>query len=242
MREGSRARSIEVRRLTGFGSDGIQLTVLTTLTAADGKPRAVERDRYGPAASASLGAAVLDAARKLCFEGGPDGVTARRVAAEVGCTAPAIYRHYRGMEQILHALRMEGHGLLGAYLDAPPRDQPCVGRLAAMQDEYFRFGCEHPRYFGLMFPACLGAGATAGIGAEEAATLLIVRDEAARGIERGEIRTDLDPLVVANHCWLAVHSLTATHVSGHLAFTAPGLCEELLEQAKQATVAWLRAR
>ena len=165
----------------------------------------------------------------------------------VGCTAPAIYRHYHGIGDVLHVLRMEGHELLGCYLGGASTELRSDERLISMQHEYFRFGREHPRYFGMMFPAQLGSsGSTtpevaSQIGAEEAASLLIVRDEAARGIERGEIRTDLDPTIVANHCWLAVHSLTSTFVSGHLAFTAPGLCDVLLDQVKEATIAWLHA-
>ncbi len=198
--------------------------------------------RHG--AGSSLGAEILEAARRLYFEVGPAGVTSRKIAAVVGCTAPAIYRHYDGMQDVFHALRMEGHGLLGSYLDRPSAAMRSDARLVAMQDEYFRFGREHPRYFAMVFPAqldALGARQAPAIGKQEAATLLIVRDEAARGIERGEIRTDLDPLVVANHCWLAIHSLTSTFVSGHLAFTAPDLCDVLLAEVKESTAAWLHA-
>ena len=66
--------------------------------------------RHG--AGSSLGAEILEAARRLYFEVGPAGVTSRKIAAVVGCTAPAIYRHYDGMQDVFHALRMEGHGLL----------------------------------------------------------------------------------------------------------------------------------
>jgi AcrR family transcriptional regulator len=188
-----------------------------------------------------LGAAILDAARKICFAEGVSAVSARRIAAEVGCTAPALYRHYRGIDDVLHALRMEGHAQLGLALASAPPDLPSDRRLLAMQERYFRFGRAHPRYFGLMFPAFLPQGSAADFGAQEAATLLIVADEARRGIDARTIRTDLEPLVIANYCWLGVHSLTATHVSGHLAATAPGLESTLLEEIQAATHAWLIA-
>jgi AcrR family transcriptional regulator len=40
--------------------------------------------------SEDLKAAVLDAARKLCFGDGVEGVSARKIAREVGCSATAI--------------------------------------------------------------------------------------------------------------------------------------------------------
>ena len=168
-------------------------------------------------------------------------MTARKVATTVGVSATAIYRHYASIEDLLHAVRMEGHGLLGGYLGRPPQHLHARERLVAMQELYFRFGREHPRYFAMMFPASLGDAVAPDVGAEEAATLLIVRDAAALGIARGEIRTDLDALLIANYCWLAVHSLTATAVSGHLEMTGPGLADTLLEQVKLSTRRWLRA-
>jgi AcrR family transcriptional regulator len=214
--------------------------VLTPLTgtAAAAKPAQSAQAAGRP----RLAGAILDAARKLCFADGAAAVTARRIAAEVGCTAPALYRHYRGVDDVLHALRMEGHRLLGDALVSPAPDLPSDRRLVAMQECYFRFGMNNPRYFGLMFPALLPAGTALEFGADEAATLLIVAAEAERGISSGAIRTDLEPTLIANYCWLAVHSLTATQVSGHLAATAPGLAGVLLEQIQASTHAWLVER
>jgi hypothetical protein len=61
-----------------------------------------------------------------------------------------------------------------------------------------------------------------------------------RAIERGEIRAGLDPLVVANVCWMNVHGVTSMIVSGHAAVTAPGLEERLVAAVMDATAAWLR--
>ena len=78
------------------------------------------RPAPGRAKAEKLEPAILNAARKLCFAHGPDGVTARRIAAEVGCSATAIYLYYDSVDHVLHRLRLEGHALLSEYLRRPP--------------------------------------------------------------------------------------------------------------------------
>lgn len=188
----------------------------------------------------NLKTAILGAARKLCFAHGPDGVTARRIAAGVGCSATAIYLHYDSVEHVLHGLRLEGHALLSEYLGRAPASMPAIERLQMMQRDYHRFGKEHPNYFDLMFLARFADGPLLDVFRSESDSLMIVRDAIAQGIARGEIRAGLDPLLAANQVWLLVHGLTALAVSGHLGVTAPGGETVLLEGVLTATAAWLR--
>ncbi len=215
----------------------IPLTVLTT-------SQRILRLRSGGAASAdpatlTLADRILDAAREICFESGAASVSARKIAAIVGCTAPAIYRHFKGIEHVLHALRMEGHHLLGLQFAAQPHSSLGPRRLILMQRAYFTFGNQHPRYFGLMFPAHLPDDMDLKFGNEEMQSLMLVVDEATRCIDEKTIRTDLDALTVANYVWIAVHGLTSMTVSGHLDTTAPGMAEQLLLQITTTTNEWL---
>lgn len=58
-------------------------------------------------AHATTRAEILTAARQLLVAGGIDQVTQRRIAAEVGMTAPALYRYFDSRELILEALIVE---------------------------------------------------------------------------------------------------------------------------------------
>src|SRR5262252_5312310 len=53
-----------------------------------------------------------------CGADGVAGVSARKIARRVGCSATAIYLHYRNLGDVLHHLRMEGHRLLAEYFRA----------------------------------------------------------------------------------------------------------------------------
>src|SRR4029453_15377789 len=79
----------------------------------------------------SLKEAVLEAARKLCFAEGVDGVSARKIAREIGCSATAIYSYYRNIDDVLHHLRMEGHQLLAEDFRAVDELLPPIAHLFA---------------------------------------------------------------------------------------------------------------
>jgi len=166
-------------------------------------------------------------------------VSARKIAAEIGCSATAIYLHFDSIEHVLHEIRMEGHALLVGYLMRPPESMSAVERLCAMQRAYHSFGIENPSYFRVMFSSRVNAAPLGALVTSEGASLDVVRAAAALGIERGELRDDLDPVVVANISWMSVHGLTSMVVSGHAAVTAPGLEARLLDSLTDATRAWL---
>jgi AcrR family transcriptional regulator len=182
---------------------------------------------------------ILAAARRLCFAEGVDAASARKIAAEVGVSATAIYLHFESIEHLLHEIRMEGHALLTEYLRRPDARMNAIERICAMGVEYYHFGLEQPQYFALMFGR-VDRGQLGRLVATEGASLDVVREAAKIGIERGDIRAELDPLVIANVAWMSIHGLTSMVVSGHAAVTAPKLEAQLLEGLMQSMTAWLR--
>ncbi|MGH7859155.1 MAG: TetR/AcrR family transcriptional regulator [Candidatus Binatia bacterium] len=188
----------------------------------------------------SLKTAVLDAARKICFAEGVDGVSARKIAREVGCSATAIYLYYRNIEDVLHHLRMEGHSLLAEYFRGVDQRLGPLERLLEIGRAYYRFGVEHPKYYELMFLSRFKDVPRREFIQREIFTLLLVRDVVKEGIERGVVRSDVDPMVLANGSWSNMHGLTSLAISGLLFETAPGHAEELLGAVLDGIARWVR--
>jgi AcrR family transcriptional regulator len=205
--------------------------VLTT--AAGGRRR---RARAG---ATDARTAILDAARRLYRAHGVDGVSARKIAAAVGLSPTAIYLHYRSMEDLLDQLRMEGHALLARYLQDVPAGLPALEHVRAMGRAYWRFGLEHADHHQLMFAAFPRAPRRAAV-QREMFTLMLLRDVVRAGVERGEIRTDVDVMVATNALWAQVHGVTALAVAGLLVETAPGQQEQVLDAVLEAAVQGLR--
>ena len=91
------------------------------------------------------------AARNLLCKEGEEAVTMRRVAAAVGITAMAVYRHYPDRMGLLNALSDEGFRELSDRLAAirfPPDIQK---RLTKVIDVHLDFALQYPRLFELMF-------------------------------------------------------------------------------------------
>lgn len=182
---------------------------------------------------------LLDAARKLLFSEGPLGITARKVAAEAGCSATAIYIHYQNLDHLLFALRLEGHALLARYLRAEMSKGKTWARMRGGGRAYFRFGLENPAYYDLMFLARAGRSPVPEQVQQEMYTLMMLHEVVVSGIEQGEIRPQRDTMATTNAVWAQVHGVTSLAVQGLLVHTAPHGPQQILTLVMDSVEAWL---
>lgn len=78
-------------------------------------------------------AQILDTALALAFEGGPGRVTTVAIAARLGLTQPAIYRHFRSKAELWHAITDRLGDEVARNLDAAATSgAPAVSRLRAL--------------------------------------------------------------------------------------------------------------
>jgi AcrR family transcriptional regulator len=187
-----------------------------------------------------LRAAILASARALCLAHGAAGISARKIAARIGCSATSIYLYYRNIDDVLHHLRMEGHALLAATFAAVDARAPALDRVCAMGRAYHRFGLSHPAHYDLMFTFRPAASPRRDVVQREMYTLMLLRDVVRSGVDTGEIRADLDPMVATNALWAQIHGVTALAVSGMLLQTAVDHHAEVLEAILESAVLWLR--
>jgi len=94
---------------------------------------------------------IAAAARRLLDKEGTEAVTMRRVAAAVGLTPMAIYRHYPDRASLLAALADEGFEELAARLAVKKFSGGVEERLTKMMEIYLEHALQKPRLFELMF-------------------------------------------------------------------------------------------
>lgn len=111
------------------------------------------RSRRDQARAATV-AEIRRTARRLLVERGEAGVSLRAIAREVGMTAPALYRYFANLDDLLAAVADDILGdLAGAVVaarDSDPDGDP-VARLAAAARGFRLWARHHPREFAAVF-------------------------------------------------------------------------------------------
>lgn len=161
--------------------------------------------------------AILDSARELVARDGPQALSVRAIARELGYSPAALYEYFPAKEAIYCALYFEGaDGLtsrMRSALEALPDDAPAARRIFAIGEAYRRYALEHAELYQLVF----GGGGSFTPDSEElsyggrAFQLLI--DVARAGVEDGSFKP-LPPESIALTCWATVHGFILIELSG----------------------------
>jgi len=96
---------------------------------------------------------IKDTARRILVAEGPDGLSLRAIAREMGMTAPALYRYFPSREQLVEALIADLYDELTVTLAAAATaagGDPRAGITAASR-AFRSWALAHPREFGLLF-------------------------------------------------------------------------------------------
>jgi AcrR family transcriptional regulator len=103
------------------------------------------------ATTATTSGRIAAAARKLLDAEGVSAVTMRSVAAAVGITAMAVYRHYPDRDGLLNAVADEGFAELAGQLAQARLQGDLMTRMRKVLDVNIDFALKRPQLFELMF-------------------------------------------------------------------------------------------
>ncbi len=176
-----------------------------------------------PARGALSRAVIVAAAADVVVGSGLEALSLRRLAGDLGVTAPALYAHVTGKGDLLRALATaEFEALVARFGAVAPADP--LDRIRAHAQAYVAHAREHPELFRVMFlfPPDLGSPPPAGGDDLPAATRAFA--SAAGAVEEAMATGAIDapePLLVALTLWSAVHGVATVVQLG------PGLPAEL---------------
>ncbi|HET6949817.1 MAG TPA: TetR/AcrR family transcriptional regulator [Acidimicrobiales bacterium] len=159
-------------------------------------------------------AAVVDCARSLIRAEGVDAVSLRRVARELGVTAPALYAYVRDYDSLLAEVAAGELGAMQRQFGAVGGADP-ISRLRRLGRTYVAHAREEPHLHRLTFrypPAAVSGGDGGGFGpATEAYAAALEPIEQA--IAADLLAAD-DPVLVALTLWSAVHGVAEVLLMG----------------------------
>lgn len=95
--------------------------------------------------------AVLDAAETLLAAGGPESVTVRAVAAEVGESTRVVYSQFASMAAVMGSLGARGFQMVADLVNQVPTTDDPLDDLVEVGGAFRRFAIEYPHLFRITF-------------------------------------------------------------------------------------------
>jgi AcrR family transcriptional regulator len=180
---------------------------------------------------------LCEAAERLFAERGPDAVTMRQLASELGVSPMTPYRYFEDKDDILAAVRANGFTRFAVALETA-RDSVSGARAigTAVGEAYVAFAIDNPHSYKLMFdfnqphaekyPELVAAGQRA-----QKTMTTYVRDAMAEGLMEG------DPEQIGLMNWAAIHGAVILELAGML---PPGYARKIFNGFDTALMRGLR--
>lgn len=162
---------------------------------------------------------ILDVARHLLVTYGYEQLSMRKIAAEIGCSAMAIYVHFENKDALVHVLIEEGmERMYGALQGAAAREEEPQRQLDRVCRAFFEFALMNPEYYTVMHivdSARLGRYPVEKY--RRARRSLELLEEILRaGHARGQLLLVGDALVGASVVWAMLHGAASLIISRRL--------------------------
>ena len=156
------------------------------------------------------------AAERLFAEHGPDGVTMRQLAAELGVSPMTPYRYFKDKDAILAAVRASAYTRFAEALEqAFERERDPIARFRSTGEAYVRFALSEPAAYKLMFDLMQPDWAEypelrAASNRARKTLTAHVEDMIAAGLVKG------DPLKIGMILWSALHGSIELQFAGQI--------------------------
>ncbi len=135
----------------------------------------------------------------------------RKLATQLGVTAPALYRHYESKETVLVDVVGEAFKVFAQYLYRAVEGRTPVERFRLTGRSYLAFALEHPQYYSLLHVAheIMGRDALPHEATDHASAVgQFMVDRVREGMECGMLKPG-PPETVARTIWAHMHGLVS---------------------------------
>jgi len=161
---------------------------------------------------------ILNQACELYLKGGIDSVSMRRLARDLGVTAPALYKHYASREEILLDVVSESYRLCAEQLSGALSGRTPIERFRLAGDGYLNFALAHPKFYEMMYAPAHS------LGVDEFPDKLVARMDGVGQFFNDRVRECIDSGLlgppdaqeVTLTLWAHVHGLISIYLRGCL--------------------------
>lgn len=161
---------------------------------------------------------ILKCACALYLSDGIDGFSMRKLAKCVGCTAPALYRHYESKEEVIGDVIAEAYRLFTQYLYRALEGRDPAERFVLAGRSYFAFAMEQPALYEIIYlpTEILGGSSVDSEVADQACAIGQFWTDRVREMMDAGYLKEGDPFHVANTLWAHAHGMISIYHKGLL--------------------------
>ena len=153
----------------------------------------------------------------MLAESGPEGLSTRQLAREVGVSTTALYTYFGGMDDLVRAMVHEGFARLNSVLTATETCQDPVADVVRLGRIYRENALRNRHLYAVMF----GGSELAGFSLTDddrghgLYTLDLLVTAVRRCIEAGRFRAG-DAVLIAHQLWMSIHGIVTLEIGGYL--------------------------
>ncbi len=213
------------------------------MTVSDRNQTAVEAPARRSYHHGRLKEALLEAARALIEQRGPQGFSLTEAARLVGVTPAAPYRHFPDREALIGEVTRRGFDLFNERLaEAWDNGQPdAMTAFSRMGRAYLDFARNEPGYYRCMFMRTLGPDVhdppVVGDSPSASRQSFAMFTEATAAAMRTEWSGEFDPVLLALKIWALSHGVATLMLGGYLPPSGPADAYNLLDSGVGALMA-----
>jgi AcrR family transcriptional regulator len=167
---------------------------------------------------------ILRCACDLYLAEGMEGFSMRKLAKCVGCTAPALYRHYGSREEVLQEVVGEAFRLLGQYLYRALEEPTPLDRFIRAGESYVDFALEQPAMYEVLYvpPELIGVSRHEATVADQVCAIgQFWSDRVREMMDAGFLKRG-DPYAISTTLWGHGHGLISIYQRGLLHAASDG--------------------
>lgn len=202
------------------------------------------RPKRSPEEVAAMREAILNAAARLLYEGGPEALSIRAIAEKAGVSHMVLYRYFANRQALLDVLRERQRARLAMRRESALREAREGDVVAVMRralGHYGRMAEHHPRMYRFIWvePVAPGEGGSAPHSEAVREDVAHIAELIAIGIGKG-VFTECDTQDAALLCIILANAPLILYYSGRLEDAA--LRDRLAEQMVELALDYLQQR
>ncbi len=177
----------------------------------------------------NLRAALIDAALKLIEEKGPTGFTLSEAAKQAGVTPAAVYRHFKGREDLIASAALQGYVMFGELMEYAGQGKAGLDAFETTGRAYLAFARKYPGHYIAMFESGISVNQSPELAQASGRALGQLEHAASRLTEHMPADKRPPASMVAAHIWAMSHGVVELFARGSPGTKSPFPPEDLLE-------------